>query len=370
MSNALAQPGFPASFTEARDAWLAAVAARGGSVDSMRHPGHGPEGEALWMDAARFGAPAASKVFVVACGTHGIEGYAGSAVQTAWLAQGGPGALPEDVAVLLIHAINPWGFAHRQRVNEDNVDLNRNFRAHGETPPPANPGYAELHPQLYLNDWTEAEIAQAFAAMDAFRARVGEQGFSDAFNGGQYSHADGIFHGGDRPAWSNLAVRALLRRQLHAARECLFADLHTGIGPYGQPFLINVDPPGSEARERAIAVWGAEALSGKGSTHQALATFQGLLLDAFATELPDCRVSAVAIEFGTHERRRMQRAHLTLMWLRRQAVETPVTEMAREDYVEAFIPSDPAWRAAVMESGVALCRKGLRAVVDGTGARA
>ncbi len=364
MPQAAPTPLFPATYAEARAAWLAAVQRAGGRVHSERHPLPGPDGGPLWMDAAWFGDAAARRVMAVACGTHGIEGYAGSAAQTAWLAAGGPGEPVADTAVLLVHAVNPWGFAWRQRGTEDNVDLNRNFRNH-DLAPPANPGYDELHPHLMLACWDDADIARAFAAMDAYRERAGEQAFSNAFNGGQYRHPDGIFFGGTQPGWSNTALRSLLRRHLDRARVCLFIDLHTGIGPYGQPFMINVDPPQSPARAMALAVWGADALSGKGCTHQALASFQGLLLDAFADEVPHCRVCAVAVEFGTHERRRMQRAHLALMWLRRQAGETPATRAARAEYDEAFMPADPGWRDAVLRSGAAVCAQGWAALTAG-----
>lgn len=360
--------GFAPGYTEARAAWLRRVASCGGEVHGERHPGAGPQGDELWQDFALFGDPRAHTVFVLACGTHGIEGYAGSAVMTEWLRRGGPGPLPAGAGVVLIHAVNPWGFAHWQRGTENNVDLNRNFIDFPNLPPP-NLGYAELHPTLMLPDWTEPHIAAAFAAMDALRERVGEKAFSDAFNGGQYLHADGIFYGGDRPEWSNVALRRQLRRHLGHARRCVFVDLHTGIGPYGRPFMINLDQPGSFGRERATAVWGADALSGKGSTHAALATFQGLLTDAFAAALPDCVVSATAVEFGTHERRRMQRAHLASAWMRRQAPEGDAVRRAQAEYCDAFIPVDPAWRASVLEAGVALCRQGCEALVADVGAR-
>jgi hypothetical protein len=346
--------GYAAGYEQARHAWLQAVALRGGHLDSLRHPGAGPGGEALWMDLARFGDPQARDALVITCGTHGIEGYAGSAVMTAWLQQHGPGALPAGVAVLLIHAVNPWGFAHWQRGTENNVDLNRNFIAFPALPAP-NRGYAELHPQLMLADWNEAELARAFAAMDAYRASAGEQAFSDAFNGGQYLHADGIFYGGERAEWSNLALRRLLHRHLGVARSCMLVDLHTGIGPYGLPFMINQDATGTPGRDRALAVWGDAALNGSGSTHAALATYHGLMIGAFAEALPDCVVSATAIEFGTLERRRMQRAHLAMAWMRRQSVIGPAFERAQAEYREAFVPSDPAWRASVLREGVALC---------------
>jgi hypothetical protein len=355
--------GFATTYQQARAALLEAAALRGGRLDSLRHPLGGPDGGALWMDVLRFGDPEAQDVLVIASGTHGIEGYAGSAVQTAWLREQGPGALPAGTAVLLIHAVNPWGFAYWQRGTENNVDLNRNF-IDFQAPAPVNTGYAELHPQLMLADWNEAELARVFAAMDAYRARVGEQAFSTAFNGGQYLHADGIFYGGARPEWSNQALRQMLHRHLGQARRCMLVDLHTGIGPYGMPFMINQDAPGTPGRERAIATWGEAALSGAGSTHTALATYQGLMIQAFAEVLPQCAVSATAIEFGTLERRRMQRAHLGMAWMRRQDAEGAAFDQARAEYREAFIPSDPAWRTSVIREGVTLCARACAALVD------
>jgi hypothetical protein len=201
--------------------------------------------------------------------------------------------------------------------------------------------------------------------MDAFRARVGEQAFSNAFNGGQYLHADGIFYGGHQAEWSNVTLRRQLGRHLAHVRECVLIDLHTGIGPYGQPFMINFDAPGTFGRERAREVWGGGALSGAGSTHAALATFQGLMLDAFVEALRGCRLSATAVEFGTLERPRMQRAHLANAWMRRQQGDSEALRRAGAEYREAFISLDPAWRASVLRGGVELCRRGRDAVVAG-----
>ena len=44
---------------------------------------------------------------------------------------------------MLIHAINPHGFAWLRRVTEDNVDLNRNW-IDFDQPAPANPAYDAL----------------------------------------------------------------------------------------------------------------------------------------------------------------------------------------------------------------------------------
>jgi hypothetical protein len=65
-------------------------------------------------------------------GTHGPEGFVGSAIQTAMLTffkahktyENADEGLP---TLVFVHALNAYGFKHNRRVNENNVDLNRNF---------------------------------------------------------------------------------------------------------------------------------------------------------------------------------------------------------------------------------------------------
>jgi polar amino acid transport system ATP-binding protein len=108
-----------------RRRFVAAVELSGASLTAFAHPMPGPEGEALATDVAWFGPAEASRLVVVISGTHGVEGAYGSACQTAWASR--MPKLPADTAVMMIHLINPWGTAWSRRVNEDNVDLNRNF---------------------------------------------------------------------------------------------------------------------------------------------------------------------------------------------------------------------------------------------------
>jgi hypothetical protein len=57
------------------------------------------------------------------------EGYCGSGVQVFALhdAEWRAKARDAGVAVLYIHALNPYGFSHIRRATHENVDLNRNF---------------------------------------------------------------------------------------------------------------------------------------------------------------------------------------------------------------------------------------------------
>ena len=134
----LFSPDYPA----ARAAFLAAAAQAGARVRSVEHPfARGPGGTPLHMDRAVLGDPDAPAALCVISGTHGPEGYAGSAVQTGLLRSGLAQRYAERQRVILIHAHNPYGFAWDTRFNEDNIDLNRNYLASFAPPLPANPGY-------------------------------------------------------------------------------------------------------------------------------------------------------------------------------------------------------------------------------------
>jgi hypothetical protein len=263
---------------------------------------------------------------------------------------------------VFFHAQNPWGFAHKTRVTEENVDLNRNFIDFSR-PLPANPGYAELHPQIATQAWDPASIDAVFARLDAFRERVGEKAFSDAFNGGQYSHPDGIFYGGAQPQWANNAFREAVETHLGHVRRVAYLDLHTGIGPWCEHVYLCFHPEGSAARERARAWWGERAVNLQGVTHKALATYNGTIIDAFAGLLPRAEVTTIVVEFGTLPRRDMQRASMAQRWLRFEGQRDPVLAgRVRTQYEAAFYPKDTEWRRAVLEQSREFIDRGVRGV--------
>jgi hypothetical protein len=73
-----------------------------------------------------------AKFLIHISGTHGTEGYTGSAIQSAWLLRQSRGDAANQSqidapTVVLVHALNAFGFANNRRVDEGNVDLNRNF---------------------------------------------------------------------------------------------------------------------------------------------------------------------------------------------------------------------------------------------------
>jgi len=354
---------FAESYAEARAKFLDAARASGASLRHYRQAdASGPAGEALYLDVAWLGAPQASRVLLAGCGTHGIEGFAGSAAQTHWMRSGGAARIAAATAVVFFHAHNPWGFAHKTRTTEENVDLNRNF-VDFSRPLRANPGYEELHPLITPPRWDEAAVAATFRALDEFRARVGEQSFSDAFNGGQYSHPDGIYFGGSRPQWANRAFRQAVAEHLSAVRQVALIDLHTGIGPRYEHVYLCFHAAGSAGYARARAWWGERAVNRAAVTHKALAVYSGTLIDAFAAMVPQAEITAVVIEFGTLPREGIQRAALAQRWLRFHGSREP--ERAREvqrEYEHAYYPAEARWRACVLEQSLEFFDCGLKGI--------
>ena len=111
---------FAQTYAEARAKFLAASDAAGLAVTSHAHPLPGHDGEALAMDVVRDGATDAPSLLLVTSACHGVEGFCGSGVQNALLADSTLRAQARDagIAILFIHALNPWGFSQWRRTTD------------------------------------------------------------------------------------------------------------------------------------------------------------------------------------------------------------------------------------------------------------
>jgi Protein of unknown function (DUF2817) len=289
---------FSASYAEARGKFLAAARAPAASIEAHVNPNaKGAGGEELALDLARFGDRDTENLLIVCSGTHGNEGFCGSFCQTAFIEEGVVDARHRTVAVLLVHAVNPYGFSHIRRVTENNVDLNRNFGDFSK-PPPENPRYAEIHELLVPADWDGPARAKADAGLKVWLQANGMPAYQAAVAGGQYAFPDGLFFGGQRPTWSNATFRAILGLHGAAAKRVSVIDIHTGLGPagYGEP--ISVIAPGAPEFERARAWWGDEVTSVTDGTSKS-PPVTGSLVGAIEETLPHAETTSIGLEFGT-----------------------------------------------------------------------
>ena len=293
-----------APYADARQALLAAAEAAGATLSSHAHPSPGPDCEALATDVARFGAPVgdAERVVLLLSGTHGVEGHAGSGLQRNLVASGRLDRLPPGLAVVLVHAVNPYGMAWTRRVDHENVDVNRNFVDPGDLP--ANDLYDEVD---HLLNPTEPELdlsdTSFVGGLMEFMGRVGELTAFRTLNGGQYTHPQGVQFGGQGPTWSRRTLEAIWDEQLAGARRAVNLDVHTGLGPTGGLTVFQTADEDEVAAELGRRWYPQQMWRADRTNHDPID--HGLLgpgFDAWAASRGDAAPAETAtfvVEFGT-----------------------------------------------------------------------
>lgn len=287
---------FATDYQDARSRFRAAVAGADGNVNERVNPnGEGPSGETLATDVARFGDRRASRVLFLTSATHGVEGFCGSGGQVALIRSGFVEALPRGVAVVMVHAINPYGFASLSRTTEDNIDLNRNFIDFSQ-PLPDSGAYDEVHPFLLPQDWDGKGRLASEEGIARYVAEKGLWAFQCAVTGGQYTHADGLFYGGRAPSWSHRTLKEVIGDHAGGATHVGLIDFHTGLGPYGYGEPIITGASAEKARARR---WYGDEATDPDAGSSTSAPIRGHLSEAFADAAPEAASASVALEFGT-----------------------------------------------------------------------
>lgn len=350
---------FAASYANARAKFLAAATGAGGDVRSFFHPANkAPDGGPLAIDVACFGNRRSARQALFVSGTHGQEGFSGSAVQIGWLKQGGPDLLPADTGTVLIHGLNPYGFAHFTRTTENNVDLNRNFIDRSDKAPP-NIHYETLHDDLVMREWTEAENARVNAALDRFAESHGRDTLFDTLARGQYVHQDGLVYGGADREWSNRTLETIVQETLEDAERVAFIDWHTGIGDYGKPFFLCFNDPGGPLFARACDWWGKENVDGVRPHGMARPNYTGLVFNGVQRFLGNRDMCGAVVEFGTRGVG-MRRVLRLDQWLRRQnGLDADIRATLQADMMDAFCPFDGQWRKDTLDTGVKITNQAI-----------
>jgi hypothetical protein len=355
---------FPDDYITARRAFLQAAGEAGAPLDGRRHEvATAPRGEALWMDVARLGPERPKALVLTLSGTHGVEGFCGSGVQLGTLRHPGDAApLPPDMGLVMVHGVNPCGFAWLRRVNEDNIDLNRNFIDWDKGPPPRNEGYDSIRAIACPDVW---DADANLAAADAKRAEMGDRAWRAAHSGGQYQDAHGIFYGGTGPTWSQRALYDLLDRHLDGVERLAVIDYHTGLGPPGHGERIAMHDPDGPGFARAQRWFDGDVTS----THAGTAVtvpLSGTVLDGIERRYPAIEVTAIALEFGTIDNRLVQLAVRADNWLHHHgALDSPEGARIKQRIRDAFYPDEPGWKRAVWARAVETQRAALAGLADG-----
>ena len=354
---------FSPDYATARSRIRDAASRLGCQIETHPVAGRGPRGEDLTVDVVITPGASLNRTLVLSSGIHGVEGFFGSAVQLGllekWISR--KGSLP-PVRCVLVHALNPFGFAWRRRVNEANVDLNRNLLREGEAFAGSPKGYARLdhllNPKRAPSPWEPITLKFLLAI-----ARYGMPALKQAVAAGQYAYPRGLFYGGDRPSRLSEVLAAHFEAWLGDSRHVLHLDFHTGLGARAACTLL-IDHPPSEVHRRRLSAWfGAdsfEAAHAQGVAYTARGTFGEWCV---ARKRQVDYLHAVA-EFGTYKPiqvlaglRAENQAH---HWCR---PEDASTERARQRLVELFCPQSEEWRRRVLAHSRQLVAQAFRGLI-------
>lgn len=346
------QDSFSETYPEAHRKFAEACQTAGGTLSAYQHPqATGPTGEPLFIQAARFGSRNAANALLIISGTHGAEGYTGSAAQITFMQSGVLGNLPDSVSTLLIHGLNPYGFAHSTRTNENNVDINRNFIDFSR-PLPDNSAYLELHPFLCPDQWDSQTKAKADAAIEQWITTHGHRAWTESIMKGQYQVADGLQYGGQAAQWSSDTLRKILAEHLPAVGHLGFIDWHTGLGQPGEPFFLCFSERGGPEWQRACDWWGSPAIENDdGYDGSDRPPYNGLVFYGVQDAMPQAVVTGAVIEFGVLPLKETFDQLRTDRWLRFGDVpaDPELRAQLRRRVHETFTSADPTWRRQVIE---------------------
>jgi len=357
-----AADNFSATYDEARTKFRDAAIAAGARLEALSHPERGRNDEVLSTDVAWIGPPDAARVLVMISGTHGVEGFCGSGAQVDWLSRGEAARLPATFAVLMIHAINPYGFSWLRRVTHENVDLNRNW-VDFAGPLPANPGYDAIAEAVVPDSWSPEAQADSARVLGGYIGEHGPEAFQKAVSGGQYRHPGGIFYGGLAPTWSRQTQTAIFTEYLAQADRVGVIDYHTGLGPWGFGERIVTDLPGSAGFERARAWYGA-AITCPAAGNSTSAPITGDGLDAAPRLIPQAEVTGMAIEVGTLALQAVLLALRADAWLHAHGdPRSPEAGPLKAQIRQAFYGDTDDWKGMVAGQSLLAVRQAVAGLV-------
>jgi Protein of unknown function (DUF2817) len=352
---------FPQDYREGRAAFLEACEAAGLGITTRVHPKtKGADGKPLFLDTASAGERDAKSAVLLISGTHGVEGYFGSGVQTALLRDGFARRTKKGVKFVLLHALNPFGFSWNRRVNEQNADVNRNFVNHAR--PPANKAYDRLADAISPRSIERDDYRKANARLREYASAHGDFALQEAISAGQYSHPHGIYFGGPSQSWSAAMLKDVFREELKGVERLVAIDFHTGLGAPGAAEMITEDLPGSPGYKRAKALWGACVQSSEAG-ESVSPPLKGTLDKAVARWMRGKELTFAALEVGTAPMREVFDALRKDNWLHEYAgLRHRDARTIKQQIRDAFYPDTRDWKRKVWDHAADAVERAVTAI--------
>lgn len=352
---------FSGDYLTAKKRFRQAAASAGATISDIPLTAS-PDTRGLTTDIAWIGPPAPQKALIVVSGIHGVEGFAGAAIQLAAL-QRLP-SLRDDTAIIMVHALNPYGMANLRRFNQNNVDLNRNFHFSAGSWEGEPKGYALLN--SFLNPQREPKRDFFYLRLLMAQLSLGEEVIRQAVAEGQYRYPEGLFYGGRHlePEAENY-IDWLKESSLLQIRQLMVLDIHTGLGRFGeQSLFLRSD---SITKEQLSQRLGLEIVPDQEESRIMGYDHGGGSSGAYHQLFTGKELVCLTVEYGTYSGRRLLYA-LRAENQHQHFGDGSVTHWSKQKLLEAFCPRTETWRKSVLKNGVDLILKSLQSLNIGTGA--
>lgn len=341
---------FSATYLQARTKFLAAAQVAGAPVLHLPLKAQGIQKQPLFIDIAWLGAKNPRKVLLHTSGLHGVEGFAGSAVQIALLAH--PPPLAQDEALVIVHCLNPFGMAWLRRYNESNVDLNRNFLSAGQDWQGAPEAYHRLNG--FLNP-PKPPSSDFFLVRAMYHLiRLGPAEFRKAVASGQHAYPKGLFFGGHQLGEGPGLYRAWLKQAFADVEQLFVIDVHTGLGSFGQESLFH-KIRGTKSLRLSLVL--DKPLPQDFPESDVVGyRFRGGHCAVFSELFPEKKVDFLTQEFGTYSKLKILKA-LRAENQHHHHGAIRLEHWSKRNLKEAFCPGAGNWRTAILSKGVELARR-------------
>jgi len=297
------------------------------------------------------------KIIIMTSGVHGIEGFTGSAIQRYFMREVLDSNELEGIGVLIIHAVNPYGYKYGRRVSENNIDMNRNFDVGIGLFEEKNEYYAKVDKLLNPQKRATAgffENGVFFIRTAGHILKYSMKTLRVSILKGQYEFMHGIFYGGNDFESQKQWLEDLILEKVKDYKYIFVIDIHTGYGQRGKLHILPGNVHDTERNTLLEKMFEGYKLDRPGKKFIAVkGGFRDYVGNLISSEK---KYTGTLFEFGTLDSHKLAGAirslHNTI--LENQGFHHGYKNEKKEKRIkvrfrEMFFPSSEIWRSKIME---------------------
>lgn len=313
----------------------------------------GADEEDLYIEIAYIGSPDPTNVLIHSSGIHGIDGFAGSAIQCSILDKHLPGDIPNETAIVFIHCLNPYGMSHLRLFNENGVDLNRNYDSHKLVEKKVvDDAYTDLRDVLNPPEepfWWDFKFYVAI--MEAlFVDGYSEDRLRYGIYTGQNTNSKDLFYIGKETQQSYTKILSWLKENFPSVKNIAHLDVQTGFGSYGTDtiFPLSSDDPDSVNLFKVFNDKLKSNDSNDFSSYEKGGTFKQAVRENWEWSI----YNGITQNFGTYADDHKLKSLIQENYFHNKNKNFSIEHFSKQNLLRTFYPPSNLWKSRVLENGV------------------